>query len=366
MSHIDYEIDIPKHYVRRYGWLDASKQQKLAVRKRSKRIPLRYFTFCAAAAIDVFMLEREGILQRSDKTGRLEGVYFCEKNEESFGTIADLIGSPTQGFQGEFEKIVLFEDDEETEGKNFDDDDFFSSKIRKRLRYKDTHSRLKEAFPFDIINLDVFGVMFPARKGVITPLIKSLARMLEWQTSSKFPVNDAPCKKFTLFLTSHIDPDITDTDAIQQLENRLGENLRTNTDFLSAFLTRYGHDQVEKLVKDNFAEFFCLSLSKYIINRALFHLGWKVSYRPQYLYNRDDKYVENKKYQVMHSVSVYERIPDFGNRLDDPIVGEYAKTVTDIVNEGVKWVDDLIEDDKEQKTLIQDLRDIIQFRDQYR
>ena len=66
MSHINFETDLPKHYVRRYGWLRAIQQQKQAIRRRSKRIPLRYFTFCAEDAIDVFMLEREEILKRSE------------------------------------------------------------------------------------------------------------------------------------------------------------------------------------------------------------------------------------------------------------------------------------------------------------
>ena len=54
---INFETDSLKHYVRRYGWLTAAKQQKSAIGNRSKTIPLRYFTFCAAEAIDVFMLE---------------------------------------------------------------------------------------------------------------------------------------------------------------------------------------------------------------------------------------------------------------------------------------------------------------------
>lgn len=118
MSHIDYSSDLPKHFVRTRGWLPACQQQVQAVANRTKRIPLRYFTFCAAEAIDVFMLERAGIIRRSEVSGRLEGVYFCERNAEDFGIIAGLIGSPDQGFQGEFEKIVLFQEDDETKGSS--------------------------------------------------------------------------------------------------------------------------------------------------------------------------------------------------------------------------------------------------------
>src|SRR2546423_4463299 len=173
MPHIDYSTDIFKHYVRSEGWLPACRQQARAIRNRSKKFPLRYFTFCAADAIDVFMLERAGILRRSEETGRLEGVFFCERNEEDFGRIADLIGSPAQGFQGEFERIVLFEDDADTQGRELYGDDVaeaYSDEVRRKLRCKDAHRRLRNEFPFDIINLDLFGIMFPPRRGVITPL----------------------------------------------------------------------------------------------------------------------------------------------------------------------------------------------------
>ena len=123
MSNINFEQDLLKHYVRRYGWLKAAKKQKQAIKNRSKNIPLRYFTFCAAEAIDVFMLEHEGILERSKETRHLESVYFCEKDPENFARIAALIGSSAQGVHGEFEKIVLFKDDETTKGKTFDDGD---------------------------------------------------------------------------------------------------------------------------------------------------------------------------------------------------------------------------------------------------
>ena len=363
MSHINFETDLLKHYVRRYGWLKATKQQERAISKRSKGIPLRYFTFCAADAIDVFMLEREGIVKRSEKTGRLEGVYFCEKDPEPFGRIADLIGSPQQGFQGAFEKIVLFEDDEETRGKTLEDEHPYTPEVREKLRYKDAHHRLHEASPFDIINLDVFGVMFPPRQRVITPLLESIMQILEWQTESRFSINNRECNQFTLFLTSHIDPDLTDQTAIQQLENRVIDNISTSVDFQSAFVKQYGHNQVKKLVCENFAEFFCLALPKFMIYRALHDHGWQVTCGPTYLYNRDDRWEENKRYQIMHTVLVYERIPDFEQRLDVPNTGQYMQSVTQLVNDGIEWVDDVIENSDINRELKEDLKKIVELRD---
>ena len=364
MNHISFETDLLKHYVRRYGWLAATRKQKNAIRKRSKRIPLRYFTFCAADAIDVFMLEKEGILTRGQESGRLEGVYFCEKDDDEFGDIANLIGSPEQGFLGEFEKIVLFEDDQVTIGKTLEDEDFYPSEIRKKLRYKDAHHRLRDAFPFDIINLDVCGVMFPPRRGIMTPLLKSTIKILEWQTKSKFLINQRQSNRFTLFLTSHIDKDDTNQQVVEQLEKRVNDNISTSEDFQSAFFNQYGHNQADRLANEKFAEFFCIAFPKYLIHRALFEFGWKVTSGPTFLYKRDYRREENKQYQIMHTVSVYERISDFQQSLNAPSTGQYIESVTQLVNDGVKWVEDFVEESYVSRELDEDLKQIIELREQ--
>lgn len=364
MMHINFEKDLLKHYVRTRGWLAAAKNQKNAIRKRSKRIPLRYFTFCAVDAIDVFMFEREGILKRSEETGILDAVYFCERDLENFGLIANLIGSREQGFPGPFEKIVLFKDDDETEGKTFDDDNFHTADLREKLRYKDAHCRLRKAFPFDIINLDVFGVMFPSEQEIITPLLESIIQILKWQTESRFPISKRECNRFTLFLTSHIDPVLTDQTAIQQLENRVIDNISTSEEFHSAFLKQYGHNEVGKLRRENFAEFFCVALPKFIIQRALYNHGWQVTCSPTYLYNRNDRWDENKQYQIMHTISVYERIPGFQQSLDAPLTSQYIESVTQVVNDGVEWVNDCIKDSDISQELRADLNQIVTFRNE--
>jgi hypothetical protein len=366
MLGIDYKTDISKHYVRRNGWLPACRNQVLAIKRRLKKAPLRYFTFCAADAIDVFMLEREKIIQRHAITGRLEGVFFCERNEDDFGKIADLIGSPEQGFQGDFERIVLFEDDHETLGKELynETEEAFTEALRKKLRHKDAHARLRREFPFDIINLDVCGVMFPPRRGVIAPLLRSVIQILKWQTEYQLP-NNQYSKQFTLFLTSHVDPDQTDREAIEQLSGRLSDNISAHPEFRSAFANRYGHEVVGNLVDQKFAEFFCLSLPKYIIHYVLFELGWEASYGPIFLYNRPDRYTQ-KNYQMMHSISTYKRIEKFGQRLDQPNVSQYVQAVTRIIESGMTWVEPQIEIVDIKTELETDLVSIVNFRDQSR
>ena len=119
-----------------------------------------------------------------------------------------MIGSPEQGFRGPFDQIVLFEDDEDTEGKTLEDDQPYPLEVREKLIekliYKDAHHRLRKAFPFDIINLDVCGVMFPFKEGIIAPLLESVVQILKWQTESWASINNRECNQFTLFLTSHL------------------------------------------------------------------------------------------------------------------------------------------------------------------
>lgn len=106
-----------------------------------------------------------------------------------------------------------------------------------------------------------------------------------------------------------------------------------------------------------------MALPKFIISLALFKLGWEVLYQPPYLYNRDDIYVPNKKYQIMHSVSVFKRIPQFGNRLDEPMHSQYSQKATEIINSGIISVDELVKDPEIRAKIESDLGTIVEFRD---
>lgn len=357
---IDYRTDIPKHYVRRNGWLPACRNQSRAIRNRSRRIPLRYFTFCAAEAIDVFMLERNRVISRSDQTGRLEGVFFCEKDEIAFGQIADLIGSPEQGFQGEFERIVLFEEDDDTRERSILDDHPYEEEVRKKLRYKDAHLRLRSAFPFDIINLDVYGNMFPPNKGVIARLLESIIRILEWQTESVFS-NGRPSQQFTLFLTCYINPDRTDAEAVRQLTTRLAENIQSNAEFGTTFNDRYGHRNASRLASENFAEFFSLAVPKYLIYLAVFRLGWRVHHGPTYLYSRPDPRGTDDRYHMMHSVAMFERIPNFEGHLDTPGTGLYNSAALKILTDGVEWIEEMLVNPTVREEVERDLADVVEY-----
>ena len=121
----------------------------------------------------------------------------------------------------------------------------------------------------------------------MAPLLKSIIQILKWQTESRFSINNRECKQFTLLLTSHIDQDDTNPEVIKQLEKRVNDNISMNKDFQSTFFNRYGHDQAGRLACEDFAEFFCIALPKYIIHTALYQFGWEITSGPTFLFNRD-------------------------------------------------------------------------------
>ena len=362
LSNIDYRTDLPKHAIRTELWLPACLAQKNSIRRHMDSVPLKYFTFCAAEAIDVFMLERAHVLRRSPTTNRLEGVYFCENKGIAFGQIARLIDSQAQGFLGDFEKIVLFEDNERTQGKTLygGDDDDYSPELRKELQYKDAHERLVQACPFDIINLDVYGTMFPFKLDIIAPILASILKMLAWQSEKRFSDNSR-CDHFTLLLTSHIDATKMNAAAVSQLADHLADNIASIPQFAGKFQDRYGHIDVEQLKEERFAEFFALAIPKYFIHKAIVDLGWDMEYGPTFLYNRPDQYTGGN-YVMMHSTAVFKRIPNFRQGLEASFVGRYIRAVTELLSTGHEWIG--IEDGSNYaKRLADDLNDIAVFRD---
>ena len=68
----------------------------------------------------------------------------------------------------------------------------------------------------------------------------------------------------------------------------------------------------------------------------------------------------------MHSVSIYKRIPDFGQSLARLEITKYMHAVTQLLNNRIIHVDDIIKGRDIREALNEDLAKIVAFRDQYR
>ncbi len=278
---INYETDVIKHYVRLNGWLPSCRRRKTKVKRR----PFRYFTFCAASAVDVFMLERDGILKRTQE-GLLEATYFCEQDAEQFEEIVNLIGTRGQGLLGKFEEIVLFKETSETNGRTYLDPgpDKITDILRRQLQLKDKHQQLVAAFPFDVINLDATGTLFPPRQGPVSDLINSIFTILKWQAEKLLPSGNV-VNEFTLLLTVQVDESAGNVGAIDQLCELVQHNLDQRPEFLSRWIEEFAEVTPGNLAQQDFVRFFTIALPKLLIEHGL-SLAWDVTSDGRLLYQR--------------------------------------------------------------------------------
>jgi hypothetical protein len=304
---LDWDKDELKHYVRLIGWLPACQARwrrvNAQVRSRSspRKKPLKYFTLCASKAVDVFMLEQAGVVSRSPATARLENVYFCEEDADEYRKVIERVGE--NGFLGPLEGVILFEDDPET--LKFTLADNPPRPIRQKLEIKEQHGRLIRAFPFDVINLDVCGPFFPPKAGKISPMLKAVRRILEWQRNAD-PDEQFECDEFTLLLTSYIDKDAVNKEALDELVARMKDNLARYGQFREAYESKWPATAPSELAESNFPTFFSLALPKVLIRDAI-ERGWKADYRGILLYERV-RQCTKERYWMMSSVTHFARL----------------------------------------------------------
>jgi len=224
MSEINYNTHYPKHCVRYYGWLPASKKHRKLVNKES----LKYFTLCAKQAIDVFMFESENLLSR-DSRGKLPNVIICEQEMAAAAEILALVRPPLSEslIVGKLEEILTFRDTRETSGRSLDVDDR-RSEIRKLLRNKRNFELLKRFFPFDIINVDTSRNFFNPPLDT-NKMYASLSKIFELQRG---------INTFLLFVTTPIFDIHPDSDT--RLRRDFESNVSTHQSIRGALASARG------------------------------------------------------------------------------------------------------------------------------
>jgi hypothetical protein len=365
-SRIDYDSDIVKHYVRLNGWLPAIQHRARRVGRRH----LRYLTFCAANAIDVFTFELEGILHRDPKTQRLDGVYFCEMNPDAFNEISTLVGSSEFGFLGKFEEIMLFEDTRETEGLSLDDiaPTARDHKLREALSIKSAHQRLSESFPFDVINLDMSGAIFPPYEPPASQMFRAMRRVLELQKETS--PNGRGLSEFTLFTTTRVAAEEMHPEAIGELQGLVTGNVRRHQSIREVFQEKYGNKEVEEVKNDEFANFFAIGYSKLLLHEAMLR-HWDMEYRNVFLYARSRE--TERLYHIVSTVAHLRRLsaPDnalVGGRGSFPewLLDRYVDEATETLRFTPHYVESKALNEETTEGLLEHLRNVVGYRETFR
>lgn len=363
---LDYDTDLVKHYVRLVGWLPAIRHRAARVGERN----LRYLTFCAAKAIDVFLLEMEDLISRDPETGRLIDIYYCEREAEDFASIATLIGSAAQGFLGDFADIVLFQTPPELENANLDELDHLprDSIRRHQLHLKDSNNRLRDAFPFDVINLDVSGVLFPPNDPPVSRLFNSIRIVLDWQSDAM--LNGVPLTEFTLFVTSRVASEEMHPEALDMLEEILERNIELHEMYREEFLRKYPVGTARGLRQAEFEDFFVSGVCKVIIDEAI-RRNWNPEFRYVFLYRRP--LAGDPAFYIVSTVLQLQRFQQVENQLQNPegafgevAANRYFEESTETLQHSPFRVDSQTIDDYGVENLSEHLADVVRFRENSR
>lgn len=269
MGRFKYEDCLLKHYIRTQAWLPLCRARKAAVNpkgtQRTHRRELRYFTFCAAGAIDVLMLDVAGVLH-PDGEGHFSTVCFFDRTREDVIETQKRIPGAI-GIPGEFTEIVLSAEpgaDPLAPPTNERDEE----SVRQKKIREESQLTFREMFPFDVINLDLEGFAFRPNDDLPGKLINSLRKVFEWQREMHLVAGGNFCG-FSLMFTTQIGPPNLSEDYIQMLTSYLDDNIVRDPILGAELRVRSGCESPTALKNGNFEMFFKLALPKTILHTLL-------------------------------------------------------------------------------------------------
>lgn len=205
----EFEDCLLKHYIRRDVWLPRCRERRNAIKKLAGNKParrLKYFTFCAVGALDVLLLDREKIIRRS-ATKEFDTVYFFDRDDEAVAETRKRIPG-ARGFPGDFVEVLL----ETLSGAGLESPAQAQNTRQEREKQRNQAQRqlFTEAFPFDVINLDVEQYLFRPKEDLPGKLTAALRELLQLQKKEGSDNGKAyTVGEFTLMFTTQVGPPIS-------------------------------------------------------------------------------------------------------------------------------------------------------------
>jgi hypothetical protein len=317
-NYFEFETDLLKHYVRTHGWLPSCRRRLRAIRAQNpkgKQRRLRYFTFCAAGAVDVLMLDVARIIRRSS-SDKFDSVVFFDRTSEAVSETQKNIPGAI-GFPGDFTTIVLLNDAA--------DDDVVDDPLRSALPEPDTEATRRQQvilaqrrslirqFPFDVLNLDLEEFLLKPNDPLPGRVVNSLRRILGWQRTS-LPAPHGRLDGFTLMFTTQIGPPNLSHEYLEMLEGYIRRNLQDDPALIEVLQHRTGMDDARRLRAGDFGTFFRLAMPK-VIARIAMEEDWfidPVHGITMYEFERPSR---SGPYKMLHLVmDVKRQVPPRENR----------------------------------------------------
>jgi hypothetical protein len=270
-----FEDCLLKHYIRKNVWLPYCRERlkKIRAAAKPKNNPrrLRYFTFCAVGALDVLLLDREKIIRKSN-TSEFDTVFFFDKDNEAVVETQKRIPG-ANGFPGDFVKIVqqATDGDADLELKILADAQD-TREVRQRQQERAQLGAFIEAFPFDVMNLDVEQYLFQPKEQLPGALTNAIRKLFEWQRRQGVGSNgkDFILDEFTLMFTTQVGPSGLPDDYKTYLRDHcLQHNLNTYNELQEPFLKKSNGKTAAEFFDDDFDGAFKLAVPKSLSELAL-------------------------------------------------------------------------------------------------
>ena len=257
----------PKHYIRQNVWLPRAIERSEFLGR-----PIKYFTLTTSDLLDVRLLERNHVIEKTVRG--YPGVGFCELDDKEYDNIRRRLQRCLWSYKGYFEEMVT------------------------------NHPDFESKFEFDVVNLDFILVPFPGQESPLEGTWGAIQKLLRVQWSKK--------TGFDLFLTFRGSREGTNTEALRDVAGLLRQNLE-NGRGVEEFRARVGHDDPYKLLEDDYMTFLCLGLPKLLVSDAL-NIGFRVSRTGVYAYERQS---DDGPYYIVKF--------DFGLEIPQSSASKFAK-----------------------------------------
>lgn len=332
-----YHDDLLKHWVRTQGWLPAAKRRKDRLKAISAR-RLRYFTFCAAEAVDVLMLDIARVVVRHAKRGFDTVCFFNIDPEDVARTQRTLPGA--EGWAQDFVDVILEEDPYEgRQPPNLEDEVAElenTGVVRAMVNRRRIRREFRSQFPFDILNLDLYQHLKRPKERVPGRLVNTIRRLFEWQKESLFHEGRREyLQEFTLMLTVRIGPQNMGPDHLGDLAAVLRENLESRPELVPIFENRTGCGAVDELVERDFDTFFRLSVPKMIARLAL-EADWFLDPETGVRVFEFERQARGEPYRMLHLImDVRRQDPPKDQRPVAPLYTAEASGSYETVVEGI-------------------------------
>jgi hypothetical protein len=289
---------------------------KSAGTKRARERRLRYFTFCAAGAVDVLTLDVEKVIGPSEK-GWFDVVCFFDRDEEYVLETQKRIPGAI-GFPGNFTKIVLLQDPQEEQVIDevapllSPKDEADTLQTQQRQLELAQRRKFIQQFPFDIINLDLEEFLFKPNDPIPGRVVNALRKVFAWQRRSLLlpgggsrtvPVE---LDGFSLMFTTQIGPSNLSEDYLEMLSRYLDDNIRGDKGLHNLFRERTQREDPAALRAANFEKFFKLAMPKTLLN-ILMEEDWHVDPESGIRLCEIQRLSEDGPYKIVHTTMDVKR-----------------------------------------------------------